>query len=286
MAGTGTHQLITKRAVATLPAWEQKILGVTGKKFLNESCLFPDMYFDIETGGYQKALPYAHFIDGIQFHYIPNTPIEPEYKYWKVVKDKTGKPVRLKRVVTEPNLNWKHSQQGFRFYFRQAVTNLRRKNLKKAAGFLGSLLHVLEDGGTGLHSLEGTDGSDIFILDRLMKPARGDISRLPTGILSAPEPENPDIHLGSPALLGTGVEEAVFLLYTRFYQVQSASRKKTHAPGFQHRPAEYREDIQTLFRDALGLYPVVCRCNAYRILYRFCQLSGKREKETEKNLSF
>lgn len=218
------HRQVTEYTFNALPDWERRIIGEEGRKLLLESCLFPDIYFDLEGGGYQKARPYTFLIDGIQFHYIPNTPIEPRYKYWKVVTNRHGRPLKLVRITERKNLTWEHIKQGFNFYLSRIIDNLRKGDIKKFAGFLGTFLHVLQDGTTYLHSLEGIDGTDIFLLDRLIDPPEGNLNLLPSFLLC--ETDAKKICVSSPVLLGTSVGEVTFLLYSRFYQVQSASRKK------------------------------------------------------------
>lgn len=218
------HLDITKAAINSLPPWQKKILGEKGKTLLFENCSMPDFYFDMEKGGYEKAFPYALFIDGIQFHYIPNTPIEGEYRFWRVVKNKKGKPVKLERVLTEENLNWKHASKGFLYYISNAVENLKKGDVERFAGFTGVLLHTLQDAGVGNHALEGVDGFDIFALDRLLEPPADRPLFSPSVVLSTLNPR--DIPACKPSLLGTSVEEAAFLLYTGYYNMVSSARIK------------------------------------------------------------
>ena len=41
-------------------------------------CLYPDRYF----GGDVESIPYNFFTDDVQFHYLPDTPVIPLYRYW------------------------------------------------------------------------------------------------------------------------------------------------------------------------------------------------------------
>lgn len=218
------HKQVTNYTIDALPSWERKIFGSEGRRFLEEASVFPDCYFDTKCGGYEKARPYAFFVDGIQFHYIPNTPLEPRYRFWKVVTDQKGKPLRLARIADRKNPNWEHTKRGFHFYLSQAVEHLQKKNIKDFCGFLGTFLHVLQDGSTFLHSLEGIDGTDIFILDRLIDPPEGNLSLLPSSLLC--EKDALPTNLNLPVLLGTSVAEVAFLLYSRFYKAQVYSRKR------------------------------------------------------------
>ncbi len=76
----------------------KKLSGPDGNALVSTSSLY-DRYFDLEGGRYQETLPCMFFTGGIQFHYLPNSPIEPEYKYLSVVCGKKGKPLRVKKTV-------------------------------------------------------------------------------------------------------------------------------------------------------------------------------------------
>ena len=218
------HKELTGHIIFFLPSWQKKILGRAGENFLLESSLFPDLYFDVRGDGYSRAKPYAYFIDGIQFHYLPNTPVENEYKYWTVVTKNQKTPLRLKRLnCYQSNPAWEHCWKGFNFYFSQAVKSLQSKQIKDFAGFLGSFLHVLQDATSYLHSLEGIDGTDIFVLDRLLVSEEDDFSLWPTSLLG--EKSEGRIKLKAPRLLGTSISEASFLLYSELYQAQAANRR-------------------------------------------------------------
>lgn len=215
------HHIITKHAVDLLPKWQKDIIALEVDNLINEYCVLPDVYFDIEKGGHEKALPYYFETEGIQFHYPPDTSIVPSYRYWKASKDKQ----RLERVVKVKNENWEHVSKGFQYYTENSVNALRDSNLKDACAFMGCLLHMLQDAGFGWHSMEGPYGTDLFVLDRLF-PETEDISKLSSGILvGSPEINSIEIDKYSLCLLGFTHEEASFHLYTRYVQIVTKARR-------------------------------------------------------------
>jgi hypothetical protein len=226
MPSSAHHRLLTQEALRPLPAWMRDALGTAAeRRLVEECCLYPDRYFDIHGEGHRRAAAYALLIDGIQFHYLPNTPIEGEYKFWRVVPGQAGVQPRLERVVVEPNQNWRHAGIGFAHYFEKAANSLRSGRTEEAIGFLGTLLHVLEDASTFLHSLEGPDGVDVFALDRLMTPPDEDLGRLPTSLLDAPGGRC-EMEGYRPALLGASPAEAAFRLYTAYAETVIRNRKR------------------------------------------------------------
>ncbi|HRU04455.1 MAG TPA: hypothetical protein P5137_01615, partial [Candidatus Brocadiia bacterium] len=161
----------------------------------------------------------------IQFHYIPNTDIESEYKYWAVTDDPATGRLRLKRGAVPPNMNWRHASAGYEYYFRRAADSLRAGETDDAAGFLGTLLHFIEDSTFGLHAVEGTDGVDIFVLDRFIEPPGGDLALRPSSVIDCKLLPF-DIQGYQPRLLGLKPAEAAFHLYTACAEVVAAARKK------------------------------------------------------------
>ena len=225
MPGHVHHQSITREAVRALPAWaRERLPGDMERLLLDECCMNPDRYFDLFGGGHDRIKPYTLLIDGIQFHYLPNSPIEGEYKFWGVVEDAEGRR-RLRRVRVEENENWRHAREGFTFYIENASAALREGRLVDAANYLGILLHVLEDASTLLHSLEGPDGVDIFALNRLVPAPEGRLDLLATSLLSGGEAEC-DTGAYTPELLGVSDAEAAFRLYTCYARTVAANRAK------------------------------------------------------------
>ncbi|MCM8768990.1 MAG: NPCBM/NEW2 domain-containing protein [Candidatus Omnitrophica bacterium] len=218
------HKKITREVINHLLPWQKKILRASGAELVGESSGLPDKYFDVDSGGYQQARPFAFFTQKVQFHYIPNTPVENRYKYWRVVENKLGEPVKLSRFrYNRLDPAWKHLSQGFRFYLTQATARLKEGRITDFAGYLGSLLHILQDATCYLHSLEGIDGTDILILDRLLVSGEEDFSRWPSYLLrESPEGE---VRLLTPQVVGTSIPEASFLLYSRLWQDVSANRR-------------------------------------------------------------
>lgn len=204
------HLLITKYAVKLLNEWEQQIIAPEIDNLINEYCKYPDTYFDVNDGGYEKVLPYYFETDGIQFHYIPDTPIVDKYRYWNVADGSSIPGTKAE------NLNWKHASNGFTYYLNSAVKCLKGGNSKAAFAFTGWLLHMLQDACFALHSMEGPYGTDVFVLDRFFDYG-DDIAMLPSNILAETIPiESVTMPNYTPTLLGKSVDEAVFQLYRRY----------------------------------------------------------------------
>lgn len=213
------HCLITEHAINLLEGWEREILNSETNNLIEEYCRYPDTYFDVNGSGYKKAAPYYFDTDGIQFHYIPDTPVVDKYRYWNVAD---GKLVPSEKAE---NLNWKHAKNGFTYYLSQTVESLKVDQLKDALSFTGCLLHMLQDSTFSLHSLEGPYGTDLFVLDRLFDTG-GNPARLPSNIMCGDIPaESVTTPEYAPVLLGRSIPEAVFSLYTRYVETVLNSRK-------------------------------------------------------------
>ena len=164
MPGSHIHQYLTQTALSLVPA-------ETGDNtaLVRDYCLYPDEYFSRP----ESLSPYFFSTDGIQFHYLPDTPCNELYRYWEV-----GADGHLHRAKPYRNQNFLHAKNGFSFYLTKTVDLLRRGETEEGKKFLGCLLHMLEDSAFGIHSLEGPGGFDLFALDRLT-----DSPVPPTGIL-------------------------------------------------------------------------------------------------------
>lgn len=221
MPGGKIHRGITLNALKNIPEWEKRIIDDELKK-IYESDFSPDNYFDIKDG-YFKALKYTYFIDGIQFHYLPDYNLGKEYKFWKVKTNKKGKPYSLERISDYQNKNWQHFYKGFNYYFKKSILCLKNNKLDDFAGFLGVILHVIQDATNTLHSLEGYEGTDIFVLDRLITPHSSSPEYLPSSILSK-DIDVPEFSF-SPSILGEKPQEAVFLLFSKLNNTVENTRK-------------------------------------------------------------
>ncbi len=191
---------------------------------IEASSLYPDIYFDIESGGHEKALPYMFFVDEVQFHYPPNSPIEPEYKFFRVVKDRKGRARRLEKIFFPENLYHKHTHKAFMYYLEKTTNAVSLEDFLSFAGFAGVFLHSIHDSCAGLHAQEGVDGVDCFALDRFIAPPPDRPLFLPSMVFGALQ--NTGIRCGEPALLGESVEEAAFNLHTRHSKIVAESRLK------------------------------------------------------------
>ena len=202
MPGGVIHSAITAQALLSNGISDAEMLA-------RVYCSYPDHYFDHR---HDEVAPYMFFCDGIQFHYPPHTPVEEFYRYWD--RNEQGNYP----FTTRPNDNIRHSEAGFRFYFDKVIALLRENDRAEAWKYLGCLLHFLEDAVFGIHALEGADGTDIFVLDRL---SGSNVTKILSGIEL---PEKCYTQTVEPHVMADTVDEAVSLLYSRYVRGTAQSR--------------------------------------------------------------
>jgi len=278
MPGGGIHKNITLNAIKNIPEWEKKFIDKKVEENMCKLSLLPDIFFDIKGDGYYKAIKYTYFIDNIQFHYLPDYNLEKEYKFWVVKKDKKGKPYILKKLNNYENKNWKHFYKGFNYYFKKAIVSLQNENFDDFAGFLGVILHTIQDATISLHSIEGYEGTDIFILDRLIEPPSSDLKYLPTSILlkEMPVPEFSFL----PSLLGEKEQEVTFILYSELYKIVEKTRKLL-IPIVLNSYENKKEEVNNLYRKMFLNSSKLCADVIHTI---FCIAFKKFRKDEKKKL--
>ena len=235
MPGKIIHNTITAQALASC-----KITGASA--LAQDYCCYPDFYFEENR---EEAVPYMFFYGGIQFHYPPHTPVEEFYRYWD---NKDGRNYLLS---TRANDNIRHVEAGFRYYLNKTVALLKENNRNEAWKYLGCLLHFLEDSTFGLHALEGADGTDIFVLDRLSgKNVTKELCKteLPPECFS---------QTVEPEIISDDIEETVALLYARYVRDTAASRQtlfdQAAALLFGVSKRDFNENTRMMFSTALSL---------------------------------
>ncbi|MBQ6470829.1 MAG: hypothetical protein IJJ33_02500 [Victivallales bacterium] len=202
-----THSLLTRAALALQPAPLP-----ASERLIRDYCLYPDEYF---SARWQEIAPYCPFLDGIQFHYLPDICWNPLYRYWKM---EDGHPVR---PVPFDNANFRHAHAGFRHCIGHAVREFRAGREDAGSRHLGVLLHVLEDSTFGMHALEGPGGADLAFLDRLFEGRP-----IPTELLAGLRWRDPEPRLDyMPCSLGDSVDELVMRLYAAYCQTAVAARR-------------------------------------------------------------
>lgn len=247
------HMSITSDAVESQPRWIIDAMGNEVENLIRVYSKYPDTYFDIKGPGHAEASPYYFETDGVQFHYLPDTPIVEKYRFWRINSEEK----KLELPAQPENLNWKHARDGFRFYLHKSVEALRANKTQDALSFMGWLLHMLQDSSFLLHSLEGPYGTDLFVLDRLF-PEVDEVERLPSMMLAQSMPDS--ITLDStptPTLLGENIEEAVFKLYSRYVKTTLAARRIT----FQIALAKYNDvksNLDELYKEMYYNATVLC----------------------------
>ena len=235
MPGELIHQTITAQALQSC--------GITDAAALAERyCSYPDYYFDDR---WKEVEPYMFFHEGIQFHYPPHTPVEEFYRYWN--RDENGNYL----MSTRKNDNIVHTEIGFRYYMEKVVALLRQNERDEAWKYLGCLLHFLEDSAFGLHALEGADGTDIFVLDRLSG------SNVTRELCKIPLPEKCFSQTVEPQIFAGSVPEAVSLLYARCSRGTALSRQYLFDQAVQllygTGKCSVEENAQKMFFVALSL---------------------------------
>lgn len=203
------HKLSTKIALGLLPDWVNEILLKEKNNLIEEYCMYPDYYYDPHK--YSRVQPFLFFFKGVPFHYLPRQQII--YDNWQVVY--SGNKFCIKRIYQPKNEFYYFCIRAFRFYFKRIMKNLIENRISEAAKFTGSFIHTLQDFCSNLHCLENPEGSDIFVLDRLIKPHGYDKYMTPSMILAKEYPFFLNIRKYRPFLLGTTQPEAIFHLYSR-----------------------------------------------------------------------
>lgn len=208
MPDSVSHTLLTRAALALQPFPKS-----SDTRLETEYCLYPDDYF---SARWREIAPYCPFKDGIQFHYLPDTPWNPLYRYWR--KDEEDSSVR---VLAFDNPNFRHAHAGFEHCIGHAVREFRAGRVDEGNRHLGVLLHVLQDATFGIHALEGPGGADLGILDRLL-----DTPLQPTELLAEIRWQDEGFRMDyRPQSLGATVDEMVMRLYSAYCQAVSSSRK-------------------------------------------------------------
>lgn len=229
------HQIITRQAL--------KSAGITDAPLLvEEYSSFPDNFHR----DYDNIAPYMFIMDKVEFHYPPHTPVDQFYRYWEHIPHQ--RTVMLDR---EENHNSTFAEAGFRFYFEHCIEALQNGKREEAWKFLGCLLHFLEDSAFGIHTLEGPDGTDIYVLDRMSG------KQFAKYICSIP----PDDALTElevvPQILASNIDEAVARLYFRYVEATAISRQAAFDIALEYIIGKSRhtlpENQRTMFLSAVQL---------------------------------
>lgn len=235
MPGLIFHQCLTKQALESNCIFEADAL-------IKSYCAYPDFYYDERS---PEVKPYMYFHDGIQFHYPPHTPVEEFYRYWDRNED-GNYPFNHHQ-----NENIIHVESGFRFYLGKIIPLLKSGERDEAWKYLGCLLHFLEDSTFGIHALEGADGTDLFVLDRLFG------TDMAKHLCSISLPEECKTMTVVPEVISCDVSELISLLYARYVRDTAKSRKYLFDMAVElqyqtsHRSKE--ENIRLMFSVALQL---------------------------------
>ena len=218
------HGLLTERAVRLLPDWQKALFSRHQQALIRDYCLLPDRYWDMTGDGHAQAAPYAFATDDITFHYLPDTPVAPLYRYWR--PDPEARCM-LPLDSAYDNPNWRHARDGFVHYLGRAIDAWKAESIQEATACLGWLLHVLQDYGFGIHSLEGPYGTDAFFLHRVLPDARTPDMEV-DAILGNPVPPPSPAKMRDyiPRCLGLGPGEIALHLYKRY--VDTTLRARTH----------------------------------------------------------
>jgi len=213
------HSILTKNVLDLLRTYFQ-LPKNTSKALIEEYCCYPDDFFSQDKSIYENILPYIFIKDEVQFHYLPDTPINELYRYWLPRPEVQ----RLEKPKAFHNDNFTHAKEGFGFYLDNIIKCFRRKDYNEGAKYAGCLLHMLEDSSFGAHALEGPYGTDFFVLERLFEE-QDDLSKTPLCILTALNCSQFSSFKHRPQLLGQSVEEIVIYLYAAYVKTVSKSRR-------------------------------------------------------------
>ena len=205
MPGALTHSQLTRAALELQPRPVGNV-----DDLISDYCNYPDRCFS----KWEELQKYSFFLDDVQFHYLPDTPWNELYRYWK---HEDGTLRRARKFVNE---NFLHAHAGFEFYITNFIREFQQGQEEEAKKYLGCLLHVLEDATFALHTLEGPGGTDAFVLDRLMDAPFSPAAELAK--LSADGLPLPDHH---PQSLGNSPGELLMRLYAEYYRAGSRARQ-------------------------------------------------------------
>lgn len=217
MPGSHIHIQLTREALeySGVPLEEQ-----CAGRLIREYCLYPDYYF----GRQDEVGKYQYFTDGIQFHYLPDTPWNDVYRYWGY--DKNGQACKVRPFRNE---NFIHADNAFRFLIVRCVEEWKNGNWDEGSRYLGTLLHTLEDSTFGPHTLEGPHGVDFFALNRLSG------KDLVTPVCQMTPDQAPLTELKDPIrILGRNPEEVSMHLYAEYTNANNASRQCCFREAVRH----------------------------------------------------
>jgi len=238
MPDSKVHSALTRAALAM-----QSADTGDNEKLISEYSSWPDLYF---SDRWKELAPYMFFLDGIQFHYPPDTPYSELYRYWK--RGENGF-FRSRPFVNE---NFRHVTAGFRFYIERIVRNFRQNDLEEGKKYLGCLLHMLQDSCFGLHALEGAGGADAFVLDRLT-----DDAVRPSMIMAKMQyrDDYPELDY-APRSLGNSPDEMVMKLYAAYCAASADARKcgfRYILNTLENRPERNTEPENRMYADTVRL---------------------------------
>lgn len=239
MPDSRTHSALTRAALAL-----QTAETGNNENLIRDYSSWPDFYFS-DRG--KELRPYIFFLDGIQFHYPPDTPYNDLYRYWDM--DERGRFRKSRAFVNE---NFRHVTAGFAFYIGHILECFRKNETEEGKKYLGVLLHMLQDSTFGLHSLEGAGGGDAFLLDRLTgsTPAPSEIL---AGLRYREDFRMPAYE---PQLLGRSRGEMVMKLYAAYCRTSADSRRAAFRyvmNTLENHPEKNGAEEQRMFGNAVTL---------------------------------
>ena len=235
------HALITRLAFEALPRWQHTLWKNDRDAFINDYCSYPDSYW--EPDRHHEIQPYMLLIDGMPFHYSP--PNQIDYNNWAM--DASDDRPALRRLPEKPNRNWSFVSRGMNHYLEKSLLSAALDQMTEAGKWLGVLVHFIEDSGHVIHALEGPDGADAFILDRLCEPPSDNPHRTASSVLTEFKNDTGDISGHRPRLLGASIPEITFHLYSAIHRLAQQSRFK-HLPVVRALLGDDRDTAAALLR--------------------------------------
>lgn len=191
------HRRLTRFALRLVP---ELFAGNDTAALSEQYCRLPDLAMT----GDPEAQRFLFERDGIQFHYLPDAPLENLYRHYRAETDG-----RLKRSRPFVNPHYEAALAGLTHYLTLIPELLRTNRIADAMKTTGVLLHVLQDNSFGIHTLEGPGGTDVFFFDRLKLWEKSPFETLCRLDCSSTPPILPR----SPVSLGNSPEEAALRIY-------------------------------------------------------------------------
>jgi len=192
---TENHQRISRAAIELLPDWEKAMLGNAADSLAEQYFMYPDLHRSaLKDGQKEKIALYKPYVQ---------LPLLKDLSTWHKCDDNDSE-ICFYIVATS---------------MHNAVKHLRLGNPSKAAKYMGSLLHFIEDNACPVHVVDNKLLAELFSVPKGLKP-------FPLH-QRVEEPTFPfEVSKYQVALLGTNIVDAATAFYPRFLKNRLSARSQ------------------------------------------------------------